>query len=257
MFCVSAGTGLPSETKIEPDCRLFLFQCTSSSQLKVPVEKGHNWHFLTDLCFSLFKMDPARPSYYSWVTLGPRPLFRRRTLGQAARKSAKPPFFSNWRLKCPSWVRFSAILVRTPRNWLRPSHRGSPVALPGFFMLMGHREEPVIPLHSLHTAMYAIRVYLLPSNHRKACRETKWTICDRAPLASSKQISISVEASLNSGTSCMVRDGKWATTHNSTLFGQEVHPYFLPGLTLVFDTDHFLTFGAKTTKSTPQFFGEY
>ena len=35
----------------------------------------------------------------------------------------------------------------------------------------------------------------------------------------------------------MVRDGKWATTHDSTLFGPEVHPYFPPGSTLVFDTD--------------------
>ena len=34
----------------------------------------------------------------------------------------------------------------------------------------------------------------------------------------------------------MVQDGKWATTHDSTLFGQEVHPYFPPGSTLVFDT---------------------
>ena len=124
-------------------------------------------------------------------------------------------------------------------------------------MLTGHREEPVIPLHSLHTAMYAIRAYLLPCNHRKACQETKWTIHGRAPLASSKQISISIEAPINSGASCMVRDGKWATTHDSTLFGQEVHPYFPPGLTLVFDTDRFLTFGAKTTRSTPQFFGKY
>ena len=43
----------------------------------------------------------------------------------------------------------------------------------------------------------------------------------------------------------MVRDGKWATTHDSTLFGQEVRPYFPPGSTLVFDTDCFLAFGAK------------
>ena len=152
-------------------------------------------------------------------------------------------------------MRFSAILVRRKR--LRPSRRGSPKALPGFFTLMGRREEPVIPLHSLHTAMYAIQAYLLPCNHCKACRETKWTIQDRATLASSKQISISIEAPLNSGTSCMVRDGKWATTHDSTLFGQEVHPYFPPGSTLVFDTDRFLTFGAKTTRSTSQFFGKY
>ena len=43
----------------------------------------------------------------------------------------------------------------------------------------------------------------------------------------------------------MVRDCKWATTHDSTIFGQEVHPYFPPGSTLVFDTDRFLTFGAN------------
>ena len=49
----------------------------------------------------------------------------------------------------------------------------------------------------------------------------------------------------------MVRDGKWATTHDSTLFGQEVRPYFPPGSTLVFDTDCFLTFGAKTTEVHP------
>ena len=64
-------------------------------------------------------------------------------------------------------------------------------------------------------------------------------IRDRAPPANSKQIAISIEAPPNSGTSCMVRDGKWATTHNSTLFRQEVRPYFLPGSTLVFDTDCF------------------
>ena len=84
--------------------------------------------------------------------------------------------------------------------------------------------------------MYAIQAYLLPCNHRKACRETKWTIRDRALPTNSKQISLSIEAPLNLGTSCMVRDGKWATTHDSTLFGQEVHPYFPPGSTLVFDT---------------------
>ena len=96
--------------------------------------------------------------------------------------------------------------------------------------------------------MYTIRAYLLPCNHRKACRETKWKICHRAALASSKQISISIEAPLNLGTSSMVRDGKWVTTHDSTLFGQEVRPYFPPGSTLVFDTDSFLTFGAKNNK---------
>ena len=140
---------------------------------------------------------------------------------------------------------------------MRPSCRGSPIALPGSITLTGRREELVIPLHSLHTAMYAIWAYLLPSNHRNACRETKWRIRDRPPLASSKQISISIEATLHSGTGCMVRNGKWATTHDSTIFGQEVPPYFPPGSTLVFDTVRFLTFGAKTTRSTSQFFGKY
>ena len=97
------------------------------------------------------------------------------------------------------------------------------------------------------------RAYLLPCNHRKACWEKKWTIHDRALPATSKQISLSIEASLNSGT----LGGKWATTHDSTLFGQEVRPYFPPGSTLVFDTDCFLTFGAKTARSTSQFFGTY
>ena len=99
-------------------------------------------------------------------------------------------------------------------------------------MLTGRQEESVIPLHSLHTAKYAIRAHLLPCNRRKACRETKWAIRDRAPLSNSKQLSLSIEAPLNSGTSCMVWDGKWATTHGSTLFGTEVCPYFLPGSTL-------------------------
>ena len=138
---------------------------------------------------------------------------------------------------------------------MRRSHRGTPVALPGLSTLTGCREVLVIPLHPLDTAMYAIQAYLLPCNHRKACRETKWTIRDRAQ--NSKQISLSIEAPLNSGTSRMVRDGKWATTHDSTLFGQEVLLYFPPGSTLLFDTDCFLTFGAKTTRSTSQFFGTH
>ena len=137
------------------------------------------------------------------------------------------------------------------------SHRGSPVALPGLSTLTGRREVPVIPLHSLDTAMYAIQAYLLPCNHRKACQETKWTIRDRALPTNSKQISLSIEAPLNSGTLCMVRDGKWATTHDSTLSRQEVHSYFQPGSTLVFDTDCFLIFGAKTTRNTSQFFRTY
>ena len=100
-------------------------------------------------------------------------------------------------------------------------------------------EEPTIPLHSLHMAMYPIWAYLWPCNHRKACRETKWMIRDRAPPANSKQNCVSVQASL-SGTSCMLWDGKWATTHDSTIFGLEVRPYFPPGSTLVLDTDCFL-----------------
>ena len=105
---------------------------------------------------------------------------------------------------------------------MRPSNRSSPVALPGFSMLMGRREEPFIPLHYLHMAMYTIWAYLLPCNHCKACQETKWTIGSRAPPANSKQISKSIEARFNSGTSCVAWDGKWATTHDSTLFGPEV-----------------------------------
>ena len=136
-------------------------------------------------------------------------------------------------------MRFSAILVWTTEETVAANPL-APVALPGFFTLTGHREEPVVPLHSLHTAMYAIRAYLLPCNRRKARRETKWTIHDSAPLASSKQIAISIEAPLNSGASCMVWHGKWATTHGSTLFGAEVCPHFPPGSTLVLDTDCFL-----------------
>ena len=37
--------------------------------------------FLNDLCFSWSKMDPVCPGYHAWVTLSPRPLFQRRTLG--------------------------------------------------------------------------------------------------------------------------------------------------------------------------------
>ena len=88
--------------------------------------------------------------------------------------------------------------------------------------------------------MYAIRAYLLPCNHHEACQETKWMIRDRAPPTKSKQICLSMEAPLNLETSCMVRDSKWAATHDSTLFRPEVRPYFPPVLTLVFDTDCFL-----------------
>ena len=128
---------------------------------------------------------------------------------------------------------------RPPRK-LRPSHRGSPVTLPGFSTLTGCREEPIMPLHSLHMAMHVIWAYLLPCNHSKECRETKWTTHNRAPPTTSKQIYISTEAPLNLGTSCTVQDSKWATTYDSALFGPEVLPYFPPGPTLVFDTNCFL-----------------
>ena len=137
-------------------------------------------------------------------------------------------------------MRFSAILVQTPKKTVAAIPPGLSCS---FARLLhangppGHREEPIIPLHSLHTVMYTIQAYLLPSNHRKACWQTKWTIRERAPLTSSKQFSISIEVPLNSGTSCMVRDGKWATSHDTTLVGQEVRPYFPPGSTLVFDAD--------------------
>ena len=154
-------------------------------------------------------------------------------------------------------MQFSAILVRTSEETVA----AIPLRLSCSFAWLLHadgcREEPIIPLHSLDTAMYAIRAYLLPCDHRKACRETNWTIRNTALLTNSEQISLRIEAPLNSGTSCMVQDGKWATTHDSTLFGQEVRPYFPPGSTLVFDTDCFLTFSAKTTRSTSQFFGTY
>ena len=145
-------------------------------------------------------------------------------------------------------MRFSAILVRTSEETVATI----PPRLSRSFAWLAHADgppgSPVIPLHSLDTAIYVIQAYLLPCNHRKACRETKWTIHDRALPTNSKQISLSIEAPLNSGTSCMVRDGKWATTHNSTLFGQEVRPYFLPGSTLVFDTDCFSHFRCQNNK---------
>ena len=61
--------------------------------LKTPVEIGRKWLFLTELCFSWVKMDVTHPSYNDWVSFSPGPLFRRRTLGVAARKIAKPAFF--------------------------------------------------------------------------------------------------------------------------------------------------------------------
>ena len=146
-------------------------------------------------------------------------------------------------------MRFSASLVRTSEETVA----AIPPRLSRSFAWLLHADGP--PGRARHSTSYAIRAYLLPCNHRKACWETKWTTRDRALPTNSKQISI--EAPLNSGTSCMVQDGKWATTHDSTLFGQEVCPYFPPGSTLVFDTDCFLTSGAKTTRSTSQFFGTY
>ena len=133
---------------------------------------------------------------------------------------------------------------------MRPSYRVSPVALPGFSTLTGRCEEPAVLFHSLHTAMYAIRAYLLFCNYRKECWETKWTICGRAPPANSKQICISIEAPLDSGT-CVVWDGKWATSHNGTLFAPEVCPYFLPELTVVCDTDCFLHWCQNSKKYIP------
>ena len=114
-------------------------------------------------------------------------------------------------------MRFSTILVRTSKETVA----AIPPRLSRIFAWLLHAdgppEGPIIPLHSLDTAMYAIRAYLLPCNHRKACRETKWKIHNRALPVNSKQISLSIEAPLNSGTSCMVWDDKWATTHDSTL----------------------------------------
>ena len=134
-------------------------------------------------------------------------------------------------------MRFSAILVRTSEETVATV----PPRLSRSFAWFVHADGPPgSPRHSTSFIGYGyvrhIQAYLLPCNHRKACRETKWTIRDRALPTNSKQISLSIEAPLNSGTLCMVRDGKWATTHDSTLFGQEVHPYFPPGSTLVFDT---------------------
>ena len=129
-------------------------------------------------------------------------------------------------------MQFSAILVRTPektlcRSFARPLHADGPLG-------RAHHSTSFIAYGYVRHSCLSFAL-----QHHKACRETKWTIRDKAPLASSKQISISIEAPLNSGTSWMVWDGKWATTHGSTLFETEVCPYFLPGSTLVFDIDCF------------------
>ena len=137
-------------------------------------------------------------------------------------------------------MQFSAILVQTSEETVAAIPPGLSHS---FARLLDADRPPGRARHSTSFSAYGYvrhSAYLLPCNHRKSCRETKWTIRDRAPLASSKQICISTEAPINSGTSCMVWDGKWATTHGSTLFGTEVHPYFPPGLILVFDTDCFL-----------------
>ena len=152
-------------------------------------------------------------------------------------------------------MRFSVILVRTSEETVA----AIPPRLSRSFAWLLHADG--LPGRAGHSTSFIGYGYVRHSGlsfalqHRKACWETKWTIRDRALPANSKQISLSIEAPLNSGTSCMVRDGKWATTHDSTLFGQEVRPYFPPGLTLVFDTDCFLTSGAKTTRSTSQLKG--
>ena len=154
-------------------------------------------------------------------------------------------------------MRFSAILVRTSEETVAAI---PPTLSRSFAWLLHADEQPGRARHSTSFITYGYvryRAYLLPCNHRKACRETKWTIRDAALPANSKQISRSIETPLNSGTSCMVRDGIWATTHDSTLFGQEVRPYFPPRSTLVFDTDCILTFGAKTARSKSHFFGTY
>ena len=112
------------------------------------MEKGRKWRFLTDLCFSWFKMDPACPSYHCWLTFSPRTLFRRRTLGLAVRKVAKPPFFQigtqNAHLECD----FPPFWCGPPRKRLRRSHWGTPVALPGLSTLTGCREVP--SFHFIH-----------------------------------------------------------------------------------------------------------
>ena len=133
-------------------------------------------------------------------------------------------------------MRFSAILVRTSEETVAaipPRHSRS------FAWLVQADGPPGSPCHSTSFIGYG---YVRHSG-----------------LSFALQPPQSIEAPLNSGTSCMVRDGKWATTHDSTLFVQEVLLYFPPGSTLVFDTDCFLTFGAKTTRSTgtSQFFGTH
>ena len=139
---------------------------------------------------------------------------------------------------------------------MRRSHQGSPIALPGLPTLTGRRE--VLSFHFIHWIRLCTPfrpIFFLATTAKHVGKQNGQSAIEPFPPTQSK--SLSIEAPLNSGTSCMVRDGKWATTHDSTLFGQEVRPYFPPGSTLVFDTDCFLTFGAKTIRSTCPFFGTY
>ena len=145
-------------------------------------------------------------------------------------------------------MRFSAISVRTSEKTVATI----PPRLSRSFAWLAHANGP--PGSPRHSTSFTGYGYV---RHSGLSFALQWTIRDRALPTNSKQISLSIEAPLNSGTSCMVRDGKWATTHDSTLFGQEVLLYIPPGSTLVFDTDCILTLGAKTTRSTSQFFGTH
>ena len=119
-------------------------------------------------------MDPACPSYHGRLTFSPRTLIQRRTLGLAVKKKCKTSIFKNWHLKCPYWVQFSAILVRPAEEMVA----AIPLGLSRSFAWLLHANGP--PGRAHHSTSF-IRAYLLPCNHHKACQETKWTICDRAP----------------------------------------------------------------------------
>ena len=131
-------------------------------------------------------------------------------------------------------MRFSTILVRTSEETVA----AFPPRLSRSFAWLLHADGP--PGRACHSTSFIGYGYVRHSGLSFALQPpqimsgNKWTIRDRALPANSKQISLSIEAPLNSGTSCMVRDGNWATTHDSTLFGQEVCPYFPPGSPLVF-----------------------
>ena len=96
------------------------------------------------------------------------------------------------------------------------------------FAWLLHADGP--PARARHSTSFTahgnVRQFSGLSFALQAHQETTWMIHNRAPLASSKQICIKIEAPLNSRTLCKVRDGKWATTHDSTLLSPEVHPYF-------------------------------